>query len=682
MSGNIQAGDWVVLKDNFRECGFEPPDYDLGDPLPGQLGMALAVFDHAEEQTSEASRPLQSDLFRNPSSRSADHAHAATRMILVRVRLLHRDPGFFVQQRSFSPPIVADFADTSTSSCGDEANSGEQQKKKITDTTLPDCVLPESILQRVEVQKLLVNLPAFRGYLEIKDNTCGGAMLAGCYNALQHLDASWDPEQCELSAVGSDGSYCPANFNVLGRLQGWRTDAGGSVGGSVSSQIMGTRRDTSTAQRQEFKNESSGRFGSSSSRLSSARLEVEVPVGEEEDHAIMGTPEEGPRLSTVSGGNFVPASRTGSPTAKNAALVSVDLNTAIELQPTIKLTNDTTSTTSKKSQGSSLQAETATPAGSREKETQNKVRVPKNVQFGLRKLHKVALESLEETKQRLERSEAAANGTLVQRKKRLEKAVEELVDAYNPCTWNIGNLEVERVLKTTSAQAFCGATRVIASRNVGKDKFDDSPDGARLLWQTLFDLASERGGGWDICCNATHRAGATAPAGNKCGSAEDGAPAKGRAKEQKEVPHRRGPAQPQLQKNKRSAQFLFHLHGVLSGSYFGHFALIFAIVEYKLAAEKVDGDVVEEHASCSSSSRSTGGDKTQEKTNGSRIDELRTKDKTSTSTSSRAQQKGEVYRQILTARSYQGPRHWISAELMQKWIYRLKFTGYEIRLVH
>jgi len=75
----------------------------------------------------------------------------------------------------------------------------------------------------------------------------------------------------------------------------------------------------------------------------------------------------------------------------------------------------------------------------------------------------------------------------------------------------------------------------------------------------------------------------------------------------------------------RNTALLFHLHGVLNvRNFFGHFALIFAVAEYQIKGEK------------------------------------------------------EKQRVCLTARSYQGPRHWVPLEKVHRWIFKSKFPGYLI----
>lgn len=73
---------------------------------------------------------------------------------------------------------------------------------------------------------------------------------------------------------------------------------------------------------------------------------------------------------------------------------------------------------------------------------------------------------------------------------------------------------------------------------------------------------------------------------------------------------------------------MFHLHGVLNGScYFGHYALIFAAAEFR--AED-------------------------------------------------APKKAPLVRKVLTARSYQGPRHWLDLDQVHRFIFKAKFPGYQI----
>lgn len=77
-----------------------------------------------------------------------------------------------------------------------------------------------------------------------------------------------------------------------------------------------------------------------------------------------------------------------------------------------------------------------------------------------------------------------------------------------------------------------------------------------------------------------------------------------------------------------SGALLFHCHGVLNKNcFFGHFALIFGVAEG------------EEHEDSKSN---------------------------------------KPFRRVLTARSYQGPRHWVDLDKVYKWIFQLKFPGYEI----
>eukprot|EP00392_Amoebophrya_sp_AT5.2_P004841 g4850.t1 len=424
-------GDWVVLRD-FRSTGFPAADYDLGDPLPGQLGVLLALQD-------------------------ADNAI---------VRLLHRDPGFFT-------------TDTHT----EDLRAAALNNMSVV-PALPDCVLPLRVLQRIHVQELFVNLAAFRGYVEITDNTCGAAMLTGAFNALHKLDASGDPNQQEIcgrpagATNAADelqparGGYWPTNFNVLGRNGKWRTDVD--------------------------------------------RADADVQQADQDER------------------------------------------------------------TSKKA--------------------------PKSLKWGLRQLHAVAAASLEHTNARLQKvGGAAATPVVQQRAKRLEKAVEELLDDFDPCTWSIGNLEVEQVVEKWKGVK----QSVLASRNV----LLDTPD---LLWEALRKavIGERRGGGGPGPATATTGSAPTSNAtisSNQTTKILNGNPA------------------PMPVCWSDSTQFLFHCHGVLSGTYFGHFALIFAMVEYSAEDSR--------------------------------------------------------HRQVLTARSYQGPRHWISVEMMHKWIYGLKFTGYEIRML-
>jgi len=219
---------------------------------------------------------------------------------------------------------------------------------------------------------------------------------------------------------------------------------------------------------------------------------------------------------------------------------------------------------------------------------------PKSLRWGLETLRAVAAESLERTESQVARGGAGA--TLEARAKRLRRAVRELGDERDPCTWSIGNLEVEQVVE----RCRMGPQLVIASRNV--QSLQDPVSGPGLLWGALLEHFGEAAGA------------------------------------------------------KKQPALLFHLHGVLSGSsYFGHFALIFALVEFQYADGRGDPESKKKKTKARASSvPPTKGGKAQ---GGQR----------------------EVMRKVLTARSYQGPRHWVDIALVWKWIYAMKFTGYEIR---
>jgi len=319
--------------------------------------------------------------------------------------------------------------------------------KASEDTTVlpaspPDCLILASRLQPITVHNLRLALPTFRGYVEIANNTCGAAMLAGGYNAVFALDSSADESQVELGEIG----LTPMNFNVLCR---------------------------------EFR--ATNYYGAPSGQVS---------------------------LADGAAGSATRAVR---------------------------------------------------------RKRQKKV---KNLAWGLQTLADVAQESLQQVHTQQQRSGAASQ--LESRAKRLTNAVRQLQDKHDPCTWSIGNLEIERAFDKLKVPQV-----VIASRNVPLATADE-------LWTALL-----------INFN-----GATALES--------------------------GPRRPIAQGN---SVLLFHLHGVLSGSTFGHFASIFALIEFIEASSR------------------------------------------------------DHKRKLLTARSYQAPRHWVDVEVAHKWIYGLKFTGYEIRRI-
>lgn len=251
---------------------------------------------------------------------------------------------------------------------------------------------------------------------------------------------------------------------------------------------------------------------------------------------------------------------------------------------------------------------------------------PMGLKDALTFLHKVATVELGET----EKSLARRPGDLVleKRAKRLQKSQKSLLDTYDPNTWQIGNMDIEKAMQMLGLSGGVLLSREVKPTSVGGE------DGMKnWLWGKL-----------------------------KGALALDG------------------------------TTVMFHLHGVLNGDcYFGHYALIFAVAEYENV--EVASAPLDSKKNVPSPVARTVGAPGQAGRKGSSPAPLtagrrgsspapasgrRGASPAPTPATPRGPKRQLVVRKVLTARSYQGPRHWLDLDQVYRFVFKAKFPGYQI----